>query len=86
MSDQNFWHLIKPSKETVDVQREDVVAESKGFSFISLLEEEVRDLRAELDAKEEVIERQMIENKEMEDKLKEVADLVSSSLIHGEHQ
>ena len=71
---------------TVDVQREDVVVESKVFKFSSLLEAEIRDLRAELDAKEEVIERQMIENKEMEDKLKKVANLLSSSLIHEELQ
>lgn len=71
---------------SVDVQRENAVVESKVFKFSSLLEAEIRDLRAELDAKEEVIERQMIENKEMEDKLKKVADLLSSSLIHEELQ
>ena len=49
----------------VDVQREDAVVEYKSFSFKSMLEQEVRDLRTELDAKDVVIERQNIEKKKM---------------------
>ena len=66
---------------TVEVQREDAVVES---SFISMLEEEIRDLRNELETKDEVIERQTVQNEKMEDQLKQIDYIVSSSLIHEE--
>ena len=68
---------------TVEVQREDAVVES---SFISMLEEEIRDLRNELESKDEVIERQTTQNEKMEDQLKQIDYIVSSSLIHEEQQ
>ena len=66
---------------TVEVQREDAVVES---SFISMLEEEIRDLRNELETKDEVLERQTVQNEKMEDQLKQIDYIVSSSLIHEE--
>ena len=67
----------------VDVQTEEAVVVS---SFASILEEEVRDMRNELEVKDEVIEKQTIENKKMKEQLKEVGHIVSSSLIHEEQQ
>ena len=58
----------------VDVQREDPVVKSEGFSFSSMLEKEIKDLGNELEAKDEIIERQRIQNKKMEQKYYELRD------------
>ena len=67
----------------VEAQTEDAVVAS---SFASILEEEIRDMRNELEVKDEVIEKQTMENKKMKEQLKEVGHIVSSSLIHEEQQ
>ena len=76
----------------VDVQREDAVVEYKSFSFTSMLEQEVQDLRTELDAKDVVIERQKIEKKmekkyyELQDQMNKIGSIVASSCIHQEQE
>ena len=73
----------------VDDKREDVKVESNS---ISMLEEEVRGLRSELDAKEEFIERQKIEKKKMEKKYYEMQErlkkigIIVTSYNHEEQQ
>ena len=57
---------------TVDVQREDAVVESEGFSVRFMLEEEIKGLRRELEAKDAVRERLRIQNKKMEQKYYEL--------------
>ena len=72
----------------VDVQKEDVALEYKSVRFSALLEEEIKDLRAELDYKDEEIERQKLQNKKIEKKYFELQTqlekLVSSHCIHKE--
>ena len=72
----------------VDVQKEDVALEYKSVRFSALLEEEIKDLRAELDYKDEEIERQKSQTKKMEKKYFELQTqlekLVSSYCIHKE--
>ena len=72
----------------VDVQKEDVALEYKSVRFSALLEEEIKDLRAELDYKDEEIERQKSQTKKMEKKYFELQTqlekLVSSHCIHKE--
>ena len=57
---------------TVDMKREEGVMES--IRFTSLLEEEIKDLRTELEVKDGVIERQRIQNKKMEQKYFQLRD------------
>ena len=57
---------------TVDIKREESVMES--IRFTSLLEEEIKDMRTELEVKDGVIERQRIQNKKMEQKYFQLRD------------
>ena len=77
----------------VDVQEEDTVEEYKSIRFSSLLELEVQDLRAELDAKDDVIERLKLQNKKMEkkyydlqDQFEKIGSIVESACVHQEQQ